>query len=792
MSKLVVNEIEELTPDNDIRLKNRVRGIDPINSEQLTTKNYVDSEIVNVGDNRYFQKTEFINTSTGAPDQGKPIVLDSTGKVDQTMIDQSNIDHTQIQNIGSNSHAQIDNHIASNSNPHNVTPSQVGNNVAQWNADKLQNNSISSATPNDKDYLVYDNLSSEWQPTAFNQNSVDHTQIQNIGVNTHAQIDSHIANVANPHNVTAAQVGNAIAQWNADKLQGENISITPPANKQVLTYNSSLSEWEPQDSSGSSNVVKVFQESDFGVAVGGKITLNPFGVYRILVQELITVNEIVIPDNSHVLIEGIGLNITNWIFAGASKTLFTCANMAQGSLYIRRMTLIDGTFGSNTLFNLTGHPTVSFPAELYSTLCIFYGWGDRGIAKNLSLVNFNESEHYNNGNLTLENIFAWSFNNYVSYNFYPNAQGVHFTIKTNINQANVSACAFNAAKGEAIFNIDPAINAESGISIGPATPFQGFNAGLIASFVDIGGGNVRVVCVNGHTFDNGDIVLIRFTSNYNGAFTVSNVIQFDSGTLTGTFDITAAFVADDAQGQAILLDGTSPKIEDFFKQGTIEPITQVTNDGGGLALFTTSGVAPTTGQSLFIKGTSDYDQGGFAVNVSPATFTLLDSFGIPVPHTVDNLGLTNAQFDTGSLDQTNNVVTTSNTGGIVPDSQFTGNAILTSTVAFASTTILTRVSAGTWASDEAERFKATDDGRLIYTGKTTRSVQISGKVIAQKQSGTASSAFVNFMIDVGGTGTFVEIPSHPATEPSDEIAIGFASDGSFTVDIFAIDLNIKG
>jgi hypothetical protein len=36
---------------------------------------------------------------------------------------------------------------------------------------------------------------------------ISHTALQDIGTNTHAQIDSHIADIANPHAVTKAQVG---------------------------------------------------------------------------------------------------------------------------------------------------------------------------------------------------------------------------------------------------------------------------------------------------------------------------------------------------------------------------------------------------------------------------------------------------------------------------------------------------------------------------------------------------------------------------------------------------------
>lgn len=41
-------------------------------------------------------------------------------------IDQSQINHNSLQNVGTNSHVQIDNHISNISNPHSVTKAQVG------------------------------------------------------------------------------------------------------------------------------------------------------------------------------------------------------------------------------------------------------------------------------------------------------------------------------------------------------------------------------------------------------------------------------------------------------------------------------------------------------------------------------------------------------------------------------------------------------------------------------------------------------------------------------------------
>jgi len=95
------------------------------------------------GDARYYRKTQFINTSAGIPDAGSPIVLDAAGKLDVSFLDQSDIDHTQISNIGSNSHTAIDSHIS--------------------------------------DSTIH-----------FTEGSIDHNSIQNNGTYQHGQIDNHI------------------------------------------------------------------------------------------------------------------------------------------------------------------------------------------------------------------------------------------------------------------------------------------------------------------------------------------------------------------------------------------------------------------------------------------------------------------------------------------------------------------------------------------------------------------------------------------------------------------------
>lgn len=103
----------------------------------------------------------------------------------------SAVNHENIQNIGTNSHTDIDNHISSSANPHTVTHSQL--------SDKGTN-----------DHTAIDNHIA----STSNPHTVTHSQLSDKGTNTHTTIDSHIDTDKNPHAVnTFLSLIQAVKNW---------------------------------------------------------------------------------------------------------------------------------------------------------------------------------------------------------------------------------------------------------------------------------------------------------------------------------------------------------------------------------------------------------------------------------------------------------------------------------------------------------------------------------------------------------------------------------------------------
>lgn len=66
-----------------------------------------------------------------------------------------------------------------------------------------------------------------------------------------ANLATHIADTTNPHSVTAAQVGNTTAQWNANKIQGIDIAAPLAADDgKVISYNHTSGDFEYSPAGG--------------------------------------------------------------------------------------------------------------------------------------------------------------------------------------------------------------------------------------------------------------------------------------------------------------------------------------------------------------------------------------------------------------------------------------------------------------------------------------------------------------------------------------------------------------
>jgi len=233
---------------------------------------------------------------------------------------EASIDHTSITNIGSNTHAQIDTHISDANIHYSDAPSDAQDYVRNNNTwvtatyatfgeySGVFDASLGSfpSTTNQGDWFnvtvagtvggqafaigdiliaTIDNPSTttfaaNWTLVP-NVSVTDHTLLTNIGTNTHAQIDTHIADAT----IHFTQAAISITESQISDLQsyllditGESINdlsdvnVVGVTNGQTLTYNNGTGNWEAVTPTVSDEQVKVSANDTTAGYLDSKIT----------------------------------------------------------------------------------------------------------------------------------------------------------------------------------------------------------------------------------------------------------------------------------------------------------------------------------------------------------------------------------------------------------------------------------------------------------------------------------------------------------------------------------------
>lgn len=125
------------------------------------------------------------------------------------------------------------------------------NGTALWNANELQSTPVNSVTPTNGQVLQYNGSSAEWVPSTLPSGTVN-VAAPIIGNGTAGNpISLSIlpgAGMSSTSVATGTVTLNADLNsplWNANALQNKNISSTPPTANQVLQFNNTSNQWEP-------------------------------------------------------------------------------------------------------------------------------------------------------------------------------------------------------------------------------------------------------------------------------------------------------------------------------------------------------------------------------------------------------------------------------------------------------------------------------------------------------------------------------------------------------------------
>jgi len=144
------------------------------------------------------------------------------------------ISHQDLQNIGTNSHAQLDSHLADTTlhftkssishqdlqNKGTNTHAQIDSHLADTT--HFTKTSISHTDLQDKGTYTHAQIDSHLNDTSlhFTEASINHQNLQNVGTNSHAQIDTHFAD-ASKHRIINDSTSSSTELWSSSKISSE-------------------------------------------------------------------------------------------------------------------------------------------------------------------------------------------------------------------------------------------------------------------------------------------------------------------------------------------------------------------------------------------------------------------------------------------------------------------------------------------------------------------------------------------------------------------------------------------
>lgn len=180
----------------------------------LTSIHYTQGDITDLEVNQLNPGTDegYVLTSNGSTASWQPppavsgvssgLFASHTGDTNIHFL-QGDINHLNITNIGVNSHAAIDTHIADITGHTGETGIHFLQSDITISASQITDVEPSANYVTNSAFAVHTGSGE----VHFTVGSINHSEINEIGINSHDAIDTHISSTSNPHSVTAAQVG---------------------------------------------------------------------------------------------------------------------------------------------------------------------------------------------------------------------------------------------------------------------------------------------------------------------------------------------------------------------------------------------------------------------------------------------------------------------------------------------------------------------------------------------------------------------------------------------------------